>query len=95
MKRPSATALKRSLLAAMGVLAIASTAVQPATTHTGTHIRAAAGTRSATAIAEPTRSPPSAPSAQPRAVAATVAQAYARYLDGQLPPRRLPASWAP
>ena len=75
----------------MGVLAIASTAVQPATTHTGKHTRAAAGTGSATAIAEPTRSPPSAPSAQPRAVAATVAQAYARYLDGQLPARRLPA----
>ncbi len=32
-----------------------------------------------------------APSAQPRAVAATVALAYARYLDGQLPAQRLPA----
>ena len=75
----------------MGVLAIASTAVQPPTTRTGKHTRAAAGTGSAAVIAEPTRSPRSAPSAQPRAVAATVARAYARYLDGQLPARRLPA----
>ena len=91
MKRPSATVLKRSLLAAACVLAITSTAVQPPTTHTGKHTRVAAGTRSATVIAKPTRIPPSAPSPQPRAVAATVAQAYARYLDGQLPARRLPA----
>ena len=41
-------------------------------------------------INEPTRSPRSTPSAQPRAAATTVAQAYARYLDGQLPARQLP-----
>ena len=86
----SATAVKRSLLAAAGVLAIASAAMQPATNRTGTHARAAAGTGSAAVIAEPTRSPRSTPSAQPRTVAATVAQADARYLDGQLPAQRLP-----
>ena len=75
----------------MCALAIASTAVQTPTTRTGTHTRAAAGTGSAAVIAEPTRSPHSAPSAQPRAVATTVAQAYARYLDRQLPAQRLPA----
>ena len=90
MRRPSARALKRSLLAAV-LLAIASTAMPPATTPTGTHTRPAAGTGSAAVIAGPTRSPRSGPSAQPRAVAATVAQAYSRYLDGQLPARRLPA----
>ena len=90
MRRPSARALKRSLLAAV-LLAIAFTAVQRPTSRTGRHTRAAAGTGSATVIAEPTRSPRSGPSAQPRAVAATVAQAYARYLDDQLPAPRLPA----
>ena len=90
MRRPNATALKRSLLAALGVLAITSAATQPATTHTGTHTRAAAGTGSTTVIPPPGR-PRSAQSAQPRAVATTVAQAYARYLDGQLPAQRLPA----
>ena len=89
--RPSPRALKRSLLAAVCVLAIASTATQPATTRTGTHTRAAARTVPAAVIAEPTRSPRTASSAQPRAVAATVAQAYARYLDRQLPARQLPA----
>jgi hypothetical protein len=91
MKRPSATAVKRSLLAAVCVLAIASTPTQPATTHTGKHTSAAARTVPAAVIAQPTRSPRTAPTAQPPAVAATVAQAYARYLDGQLPARRLPA----
>ncbi len=81
--RPSPRALKRSLLAAVCVRAIASTDVQPPTTRTGTHTRAAARTLPAAVLAQPTRSPRSAPSAQPRAVAATVAQAYARYLDGQ------------
>jgi hypothetical protein len=89
--RPSPRALKRSLLPAVGVLAIASTATQPATTHTAKHTRAAARTVPATVLAQPTPSPRTAPSHRPRAVAATVAQAYARYLDGQLPARRLPA----
>ena len=52
-------ALKRSLLAAVGVLAIASTAVQPATTHTATHTRAAArhalGDRDRRADTQPTQ----------------------------------------
>jgi hypothetical protein len=91
VRRPSATALKRSLLAAVCVLAITSTAVQPPTTPTGKRTVAASRTGSAAVIAEPTRSPPSAPSAQPRRVATTVALAYARYLDGQLPAQRLPA----
>ena len=52
---------------------------------------AAARTVPATVLAQPTPSPRTAPSHRPRAVAATVAQAYARYLDGQLPARGLPA----
>ena len=89
--RPSPRALKRSLLAVVGVLAITSAAVPPATTHIGTHTGAAARTVPATVLAQPTPSPRTAPSHRPRAVADTVAQAYARYLDGQLPARRLPA----
>jgi hypothetical protein len=91
MRRPSARVLKRSLLAAMCALAIASLSMPPESAHNAKHIGAAARTLPATVLAQPTRSPRSAPSAQPRAVAATVAQAYARYLDGQLPARRLRA----
>ena len=89
--RPSARALKCSLLAAVCVLAIASLCMPPESTHTAKHIGAAARTVPATVLAQPTRSPRTAPSAQPRTVATTVARAYARYLDGQLPARRLPA----
>ena len=88
MRRPSARVLKRSLLAAVCALAIASLSMRPESTHTAKHIGAAGRTVPATVLARPIRS---APSAQPRAVAATVARAYARYLANQRPARRLPA----
>jgi hypothetical protein len=91
MRRPSARVLKRSLLAAVCALAIASLSMRPESTRTTKHIGAAARTVPATVLARPTRSPRSAPSAQLRAVAARVARAHARYLANQLPARRLPA----
>ena len=87
-RRPSARALKRSLLAAVCVLAIASATIQP--THTTKHADAAARTVPATIFPQP-GPPGSIPRAQPRAVATTVARAYARYLAGQLPAQQLPA----
>jgi hypothetical protein len=89
--RPSTRALKRSLLAAVCLLAIASASMRPASTHTATHVGGAAPRVSATVIAERGRSTPAAPRGQPRAVATTVARAYARYLADQLPAQRLPA----
>jgi len=92
--RPRATALKRVLLAALCVLAIASATTRPASTHNATHVAAAAPRVSATVIPQPGRPdsiPRTAPGAQPRAVATTVARAYARYLAHQLSARRLPA----
>ena len=91
MRRPSARVLKRSLLAAVCALAIASLSMRPESTRTTKHIGAAARTVPATVLARPTRSPRSAPSAQLRAVAARVARAHARYLANQLSARRLPA----
>jgi hypothetical protein len=91
MRRPSATAFKRSLLAAACLLAIASASMRPASTHTAEHAGAAARTIPATVVALPRRSARAAPRGQPRAVATTIARAYARYLANQLPPQRLPA----
>jgi hypothetical protein len=93
MRRPSAT-LKRSLLAALCVLAIASAAMRPASTHTAKHVDAAARTAPTNVIPQPERLhsiPRTAPDAQPRAVATTIADAYARYLANQLPAQQLPA----
>jgi hypothetical protein len=87
-RRPSARALKRSLLAAVCVLAIASATIQP--THTTKHADAAVRTVPATIFPQP-GAPRSIPPAQPRDVATTVARAYARYLAGQLPAQQLPA----
>ena len=91
MRRPSATGLKRSLFAAVCALAIASTSMRPASTHTAKHIGAAARTVPATVLDQPRRSPRTAPRGHPQAVATTVARAYARYLANQLPAQRLPA----
>ena len=94
MRRPSASTLKRSLLAAVCLLAIASASLRPASTHTATHVGAPARTVPTNVIPRPGRphsTPPTAPGAHPRAVATTVAGAYARYLADQLPAQRLPA----
>ena len=92
MSRPPRTrTIKRSLLAAVCVLAIAAAATQPGRTRTAKHIGAVGRTLPATVIAQPSRSALSAARGQPRAVAAAVARAYARYLANQLPARRLPA----
>ena len=91
MRRPAnPRTLKRSMLAAMGVLAIASAAIQPAASHTGKPADAGMRTTPATVIPQRGR-PPSIPPAQPRSVATTVARAYARYLENQLSAQRLPA----
>jgi hypothetical protein len=93
MRRPSARALKRVLLAAACLLAIASAAMRPASTHTATHLGAAARTVPTNVSPPPGRPhsiPRTAPGAQPRAVATTVARAYARYLANQLPAQQLP-----
>jgi hypothetical protein len=82
--------LKRSLLAAACVLAIASATIKPAATHTAKPADAGTHTTPATIIPQPRR-PPSIPPAQPRAVATTVARAYASYLDHQPPAQPLPA----
>jgi hypothetical protein len=82
--------LKRSLLVAACVLAIASATIQPAATHTAKP--ADAGTRSALAsiIPQPAR-PRRIPPAPPRTIATTVARAYARYLANRLRAQQLPA----
>ena len=91
MRRPAnPRTLKRSMLAAACVLAIASAAIQPAASHTGKPADAATRTTPATVTPQPRR-PPSIPPAQPRAVATTVARAYARYLENRLSAQRLPA----
>ena len=92
--RPSAGALKRWLLAAACLLAIASATVRLASSHTATHVGGAAPRVSANVIPQPRRPhsiPRTTPDAQPRAVATAVARAYARYLADQLPAQRLPA----
>jgi hypothetical protein len=92
--RPSPRALKRSLLAAACLLAIASAAMRPAGTHIATNVGAAARTIPTNVTPQPGRPdsiPRTAPDAQPRAVATTVARAYGRYLANQLPAQRLPA----
>jgi hypothetical protein len=94
MRRPSATAVKRSLLAAACLFAIASATVRPASTHTAAHGGAVARTAPTNVIPPPGRPhsiPRTPPSAQPRAVATTLARAYARYLANQLRAQRLPA----
>jgi hypothetical protein len=90
--------LKRSLLAALCVLAIASAAMRPASTHTTKHVGAAARIAPTNVIPQPGRPdslPRTAPHAQPRAIATTVARAYARYLADQLPAQRLPTLTPP
>jgi hypothetical protein len=92
--RPGATALKRSLLAAVCLLAITSTAMRPASTHTAKHLSAAVRSAPTNVTPYPGRPhsiPHTAPDAQPRAIATTIADAYARYLAHQLPAQRLPA----
>jgi hypothetical protein len=94
MRRPSARALKRSLLAAVCLLAIASASTRPASTHNAKHAGAPARTAPTNVIPHAGRrhsTPRTAPRAQPQAVATTVALAYARYLAHQLPPQQLPA----
>jgi len=91
MRRPpNPRTLKRSMLAAACVLAIASATIQPAASHTGKPADAATRAVASTTLPRPRR-PPSIPPAQPRAVATTVARAYARYLENQLSAQRLPA----
>ncbi len=89
-RHPTARGLKRSLLAATLVLAIASTITQPVTYRPDKHVSAAARTHPATIAPQPGH-PPSVPPNPPHAVATAVAHAYARYLAGQLPAQRLPA----
>ena len=92
--RPNATALKRCLLAAVCLLAIASAWMRPAAPHTAAHVAAVARTAPTNVTPQPGRphsTPRTAPRAQPRAVATIVALAYARYLADQLPAQRLPA----
>jgi hypothetical protein len=92
--RPNATALKRSLFAAVCLFAIASATVPPASTHTAAHVGGAARTAPANVVLPPGRPHSIArttPDAQPLAVATAVALAYARYLADQLPAQRLPA----
>jgi hypothetical protein len=86
--------VKRSLLAAVCVLAIASSFMRPASTPTATHVGAVARTAPTNVIPQPGHPhsiPRTAPDAQPQAVATTIADAYARYLAHQLPAQRLPA----
>jgi hypothetical protein len=86
--------VKRSLLAAPCLLAVASAFMRPASTpnaNTVIRVGGAAPRVSATVLAQRGRSPRAAPRGQPRAVATTVAGAYARYLADQLPVQRLPA----
>jgi len=91
MSRPARTrTIKRPLLAAVCVLAIAAAATQSGKTRTEKHIGAVGRTLPANVIAQPSRSALSAARGQPRAFAAAVAGAYARYLANQLPARRLP-----
>ena len=93
MRRPSAGALKRSLLAAVCLLAIASASIRPASTPTAQQIGGPARTAPTNLIPQPGpphSTPPTTPDAQPRAVATAVARAYARYLANQLPAQRLP-----
>ncbi|MFZ0379751.1 MAG: hypothetical protein WAL38_18125 [Solirubrobacteraceae bacterium] len=87
---PRLRTIKRSLLAAVGVLAIASAATQPGRTRTAKHTSELTRPGPRTAIAQPKRNPPSAARGQPRAFAAAVARAYARYLANQLSARQLP-----
>ena len=87
--RPNPRMLKRSLLAAACVLAIASAAIQPAATHTANPADARTRTTPATIIAQRGRQR-SLRRAQPRAVATTVARVYARHLDNQLSAQPLP-----
>ena len=89
-RRPSARVPKRSLLAAVSVLAIASTLTQPVTSRPDKHASAATRARPATITPQPGH-PRSVPPNPPHAVATAVARAYARYLAGQLPAQRLPA----
>lgn len=92
--RPNATAVKRSLLAAACLLAVASAFMRPASTPNATHVGGAARTAPTNVIPQPGHPhtiPHTTPGAQPRAVATTVARAYARYLANQLPAQRLPA----
>jgi len=89
-RRPSARVPKRSLLAAVSVLAIASTLTQPVTSRPDKHASAATRARPATITPQPGH-PRSVPPNPPHAVATAVAHAYARYLAGQLPAQRLPA----
>ena len=94
MRRPSAKALKRLLLAAVCLLALASASMRPASTHNATHVHAAARTGPTNVIpppGHPHSTPRTTPDAQPRAVATTIARAYARYLANVLPAQRLPA----
>ena len=92
--RPNATAVKRSLLAAACLLAVASAFMRPASTPNATHVGGAARTAPGNVIPPPGRPqsiPRTAPDAQPRAVATTIADAYGRYLAHQIPAQRLPA----
>ena len=92
--RPNATAVKRSLLAAACLLAVASAVMRPASTPNATHVGGAARTASGNVIPPPGRPqsfPRTAPDARPRAVATTIADAYGRYLADQLPAQQLPA----
>jgi len=89
-RRPTARTIKRSLLAATLVLAIASTFTQPVTSRPDKHVSAATRARPATITPQPEH-PRSVPPNPPDAVATTVAHAYAHYLAGQLPAQRLPA----
>jgi len=91
---PSATALKRSLLAAVCLLAIASASIRPASTPTAQQIGGPARTAPTNLIPQPGRPhtiPRTAPYAQTPTVATAVARAYARYLANQLPAQQLPA----
>jgi hypothetical protein len=92
--RPTATALKRVLLVAVCLLAIASASIRPASTPTAKQIGGPARTAPTKLIPQPGRPhtiPRTAPDAQPRAIATTIADAYARYLAHQLPAQQLPA----
>jgi len=82
--------IKRSLLAAVCMLAIAAADTQPGRTRTPERGGDLRRMGPATAIAQPDRSPLGVPRGQTRALAAAVARAYARYLANQLSARQLP-----
>jgi hypothetical protein len=86
---PRIRTIKRSLLAAVCLLAIAAAATQPSRTRTAKHTGDLRRTGPATMIAQPNRRPLGVPRGQ-RQLAAAVARAYARYLANRRSARQLP-----